>query len=290
MRPMQNKRGTAPGAHALRILGLGEGTRRLATVAAESPSLEIVRLGPDRDAQPTPGGHVRLLPGRAEIGLTGRGSIVVSEESGRATFHTVAWPPDEEILHPYLSTVAAVRARWSGHDAFHAGAFLVDGAVWGILGRRGSGKSTLLASLAERAVSVVSDDLLVVDAENVAYAGPRFVDLRRNAAEQLGLGEPLGRVGARLRWRLQLPAVESTAPMRGWIVLRWNGPAPELEPVNPATRVELLAQGLAIGAPPADPGSLLRHVSMPMWCLARPRDWRSADDSVTVLLERLRSV
>ena len=277
-----------PGAHGLRVLGLGDGTRRLARVPADAPPLEIVRVAVDDRPPPDLNRHVRFLPGRAEIGIGRRGTIVVDEHDGRATFRMARPPTDEEVLHPFLSTVAAVRARWAGRDAFHAGAFLLDGEAWGVLGERGTGKSTLLGALAAEQVPVLSDDLLVVDRSGSAYAGPRFVDLRRSAAERLDLGEHLGRVGARVRWRLELPEVAATAPLRGWIVLRWSRRGPRLERVEPYVRLELLARSLAIGAPPTDPDALLRHVALPMWSLARPRDLGSARGSAGELLELLR--
>src|SRR5690242_29492 len=119
-----------PGAHGLRIVGLEDGAGRLAAVPASYPLLEVVR-GPARGG-PTEGlaGHVRLDPGRAEIGIARRGTIALEESGGRATFAMDPPPTDEEVLHPYLSIVAAVRARWSGHQAFHAGALVVGGVAW----------------------------------------------------------------------------------------------------------------------------------------------------------------
>src|SRR4051812_549247 len=37
---------------------------------------------------------------------------------------------DEALLHPMLSGALAIMNWWHGRDAFHAGAFVVDGRAW----------------------------------------------------------------------------------------------------------------------------------------------------------------
>ena len=108
-------------------------------------------------------------------------------------------------MHPYLAPVALVMARWLGREGFHGGGIVAGGGVWGVLGDKTAGKSTTLAWLAREGVGVVSDDVLVIDG-GTALAGPRSVDLREEAAERLGVGEPMGRVGQRERWRFSAAA------------------------------------------------------------------------------------
>lgn len=276
------------GAHGLRIVGLERGAERLQAVPASYPLLEVVRASPSGAAEGL-AGHVRLAPGRAEIGIARRGTIALEEAGGRATFGMDPPATDEEVLHPYLSVVAAVRARWRGHQAFHAGALLVGGVAWGVVGARGSGKSTLLASLAARGVGVLTDDLLVVEPGGNAFAGPRFVDLRRAAAERLGTGEALGRVGARRRWRVPLAQVEAEVPLGGWVVLRWAAGRGGVDAVAPRSRIAILARSLAVAAPPEDPTALLQLASLPMVTFRRPRDWASVAGSGAALLDRLGS-
>ena len=277
----------AHGAHGLRIVGLARGTGRLQAVPAGYPILEVVRAPPSSGPVEALAGHVRLEAGRAEIGIAGRGTIALEEAGGRATFRIDPAATDEEVLHPYLSIVAAVRARWRGRQAFHAGALAVGGVAWGVVGARGSGKSTLLATCAARGVEVLTDDLLVLEPGGNAFAGPRFVDLRRAAAERLGVGEALGRVGARRRWRVPLAPTDPELPFGGWIVLRWGAGPVGIEAVPPRARIAILARSLAVAAPPSDPTALLQIASLPMLTLRRPRDWDSVDRSCALLLARL---
>jgi hypothetical protein len=135
-----------------------------------------------------------------------------------------------ELVHPHLAPGAAVLARWLGRETLHAGAVLAGGGAWAMLGDRESGKSSTLDWLAAHGHPVLADDLLVLDGSDV-LAGPRCIDLRADAAQRLGAGEPLGVVGTRERWRLRLGPLASSAPLRGWGILDW-GDDVAVEPVR----------------------------------------------------------
>ena len=150
-------------------------------------------------------------------------------------------------------------SRWLGREGFHGGGIVVDGGVWAVLGDKTAGKSTTLAWLARAGVGVVSDDVLIVDGETV-LAGPRSIDLREEAAERLGTGELIGRVGARDRWRVTLAPIAAELPLRGWITLEW-GEAVAVEPIRGAERLRAL-----LPAPRRPPGARR----------ARPRSCASA--------------
>ena len=137
------------------------------------------------------------------------------------TFPLEDRPPDRDLVYPYLAPAAAVAARWMGRDSFHAGAVVVGGGAWAILGDNENGKSTTLAWLALHGHPVLTDDLLVVDGE-AALAGPRCIDLREETSERLGVGEPLGVVGQRERWRLALGVVPAQVLLRGFVTLAWH--------------------------------------------------------------------
>ncbi|MFN2506155.1 MAG: hypothetical protein ABR540_18390 [Acidimicrobiales bacterium] len=111
----------------------------------------------------------------------GAGRVRLDRAAGTACFMTADPVGDVTLLHPFLSPVAAIWARWQGWPALHGGAFVLDGGAWAILGERGSGKSSTLAWLAAQGLGIVADDLLVVNEGNVA-AGPRCIDLRPDAA------------------------------------------------------------------------------------------------------------
>jgi hypothetical protein len=188
-----------------------------------------------------------------------------------------------ELVLPLLAPVAAVMSYWLGRECFHAGAFVARGSAWGIIGERGSGKSTTVAELALAGVPVVGDDLLVVRDWTV-YAGTRAVDLRRDAAARLGVGESLGVVGARGRWRLALTATKAELALAGWIFLAW-GDQVEATPLPGAERLVRLHAGRGINLPPRDPARLLELASLPGWELRRPKALRSADDAPHRLLD-----
>jgi hypothetical protein len=162
---------------------------------------------------------------------------------------------------------------------------LVEGAAWAILGDRGAGKSSLLAVLAAGGHAVLADDLLVLDSAGTAFAAPRAVDLRADAAEHLGVGELVGRLGKRERWRLELDSTPPAAPLAGWIALAWGAElATTAIPV--AERLRILAAHRAVRLPPEDPGTLLRLAALPAWSLTLPQDWSSLEQAA----ERLRAI
>ncbi len=279
----------------MRVAGLADGVERLLPVPPEWPLLELVRREADwphranehEDEIERAHARVTLRDDGAVIRLVGSGRIRLERDPPRATLRVQAPLLDEELLHPHLGGLAAIFARWNGRNAFHAGGIVIDGAAWGVLGDRRSGKSSLLASFAATGRGVVCDDVLVIE-DDVAFAGPRFVDLREDAAEHLGIGEELGRVGARARWRVPLPAIPPAVPFRGWVALQWcDEPDLQITTVDAGRRVPLLGASLTLGAPPLDGTELLALAALPMLELRRPRDWRSAASVVDALARAL---
>jgi hypothetical protein len=188
---------------------------------------------------------------------------------------------DAALVHPYLAPVALVMARWLGREGFHGGGIVVGDGVWGVLGDKTAGKSTTLAWLSRDGVGIVSDDVLVIDGAN-ALAGPRSVDLREGAAERLGVGDPMGRVGQRERWRFVLPPVAPELPLRGWITLEW-GDDVAIESIRGAGRLPALLPHRGVRMSPLDPSVLVRFCALPHLRFIRPRDW----DSLPGAAERL---
>jgi hypothetical protein len=271
--------GAAParGAHGLRLTGLDSASDLLVAPAPRWHGLHIERRAGERPAID------RIGVDAARIALHGSGSIGIDRASATVTVTAPEPPGDREFVHPYLGAVAAVVTRWLGHNSLHAGAVLVDGEVWGLLGVREGGKSTLLAGLALAGLPVMSDDLLVMR-EGTAFAGPRCVDLRADAAQALGVGEAIGVVGARERWRLTLDPAPPEAPAGGWVVLEW-GEAPAVERVAPAERLPRLLEHATIVPEPPDPAGLLGLAALPMLRLVRPRGLAALGDVSDLLLE-----
>lgn len=138
----------------------------------------------------------RLWARRAQLRVSGGGWVDIDGTRNVATLHVPGATSRAALVHPYLSLIASMAAYWRGWHYLHAGAFVYDGGVWGVFGVRGAGKTSTLALLSQRdELEVVSDDVLVIDQDGTAYAGPRCTDLRAETAELLGVGEDLGVVG-----------------------------------------------------------------------------------------------
>ena len=132
------------------------------------------------------------------------GKTVVDRLRSRTTVRFPERPSSASVIHPYLASTGVVAGHWMGRTPFHSGAFELGGHAWGVLGGREMGKSSLLMWLHQAGISILADDLLVLDGA-LAYAGPRCLDLRESSAERFGEGEYLGVVGTRERWRVSLP-------------------------------------------------------------------------------------
>ncbi len=269
----------AGGAYGFRLRGVPSARALLVDAPLHWPRLDLdVRVAPD----PDPPGD-RVDEQAAVLRLRSGGSVRIDRRAGRATFVLRERPRDVALVHPHLASVAAVAARWLGRETFHAGAFLAGGGVWGVLGDKEAGKSSLLALLALAGVSIVSDDVLVLDGAT-ALAGPRSIDLRSGAAAQLHAGEPLGVIGGRERWRVALDPVAAELPMRGWVLLGWDART-VARPVVGSSRLVTLGAHRGARLYPPDPGALVQLSALPFIELRRPRRWDSARDAVQRLLD-----
>ena len=170
------------GAYGLRVNGIC-GTLLLDVPpelewAGVTLSREITNVSNPRS--PTIGPEV------ADVPLLDGDHAVLRRSARSARLLTAATDDDGRLVHPFLTTVAVIFAWWDGRHAFHGGAFTdSEGCAWCVLGDRESGKSSTLARLSLAGVGVLSDDLIVVRHGRV-LAGPRCIDLRRNAAVALG--------------------------------------------------------------------------------------------------------
>ena len=222
---------------------------------------------------------------RARVWVPGGGWASVHRERRLAVLAIPGEITDGALVHPYLAPVALVMARWLGREGFHGGGIVVGDGVWGVLGDKTAGKSTTLAWLAREGVGVVSDDVLLIDGPN-ALAGPRSVDLREGAAEHLGVGEPMGRVGQRERWRLVLPPVAPELPLRGWITLEW-GEQTAIEAIRGVERLPALLPHRGVRMTPLDPSVLVRFSALPHLRFTRPRDWDALPGAAERLLDAI---
>jgi hypothetical protein len=268
------------GAYGLALTGADVGPQLLVPAAETWPTTEIVveggaTAGDVQEYLDDSTGTVRFADAVAHV----------EREPAKAVFRFAGEPRVEAVIHPYLSPVAGLLAHWHGREALHAGGYVHDGGVWGVVAERGGGKSSTLARLALDGAQIVADDLLVVDAD-AALAGPRAIDLREDASLELGVGDPLGVLGTRSRWRFRLPMVESALPLRGWVFLEW-GETFAIEPASPSERLERLGAQRMIRRRPPNPKSLLRLASHPGYVIRRPSSLESLAETARLLRESL---
>jgi hypothetical protein len=266
------------GAYGLRLRGVNGAERLLVPSEASWPLLDIrIETGDatvERDRFDTEFAQIRLRTG---------GSVSIERKSGRTTFTVPVPLSPDELVHPYLAPVAAVTAHWHGRESLHGGGIALRGGVIGVVGDRLAGKSSLLAALAARGIDVVCDDMLVVEDAH-AFAGPRTIDLREDAADALGLGEDIGVAGARSRWRVRLGPVPPRLRLAGWIFLDWAERV-EVTRVPASETLQRLLRNRGIRVPPLDPAYFVQLGAMPAWEVKRPRSWSAVPDVVDAVLD-----
>jgi hypothetical protein len=271
----------ALGAYGIRLRGLEEAADLLVEVGPDAPEYAVSAALGEAEA---PGEEVGEQ--HARLRLRSGGEIAIDRAGRRVRFRVPHPVRPDELVHPYLAPAAAVIARWMGRESMHAGAFAAGGQALGVVGTREAGKSSTLAWLAQAGVDVLCDDMLIVDGD-APVAGPRSIDLRADAAERLGVGEPIGMTGARERWRLRLGPTAGRPVLRGWVFLAWADRV-AVRSLPAAERLARLAAERGLRLPPARPDALLELTSLPAWELSRPRDWGSLPEAADRLLELAR--
>jgi hypothetical protein len=275
-------RRSSTGIYGFRLAGVPDADGLLVDVPNTWPVLTVERV-----ADSGPALAEEVSADHARLWLSGGGCAQVDRSAGLARMGVPAGTTDGALIHPFLAPVALVMSRWLGREGFHGGGIVVDGGVWAVLGDKTAGKSTTLAWLAHAGIDVMSDDVLIVDGET-AFAGPRSIDLRVEAARRLGAGEPLGRVGARDRWRLPLAPVPAELPLRGWVTLEW-GDAVSVQPIRGAGRLSALLPHRGVRLVPSVPAALVRLSGLPHLRLTRPRGWDSLSGAADRLLDAIGS-
>jgi hypothetical protein len=273
---------TAPGAYGLVFPDLSEAAHLL-TPSPGWPPWAIRHRTPREDDGLRHDADV-LSSHRAQLRLAGGSGWAELNRERRETVMVLAdRPRPAEMVHPFLSLTAATTARWRGWLAFHAGCFIHQGAAIGVLGPKGTGKSSLLAWMAlHEGVDVVADDVLVVNGDEQALAGPRCLDLRRGTAEFFAAGEELGVVGARERWRVQLGPIPAAVPLGGWLELGW-AERTSVERLTPTETFKALARNMALRVLPPSSDHLLALCGRPGWRLLRPRRFEAMPEAARLL-------
>jgi hypothetical protein len=284
---IRNPTGAPYGAYGLRIEGAAPARAMLQPVDAGLPLLRVRWArdpSPPPEAEHSPDGMstAEFTRRGAVIDLGAAGAIDVRRASRTATFRMRAPRDPHALVHPYLGGAVAIVSRWLGREAIHGGAFVHGSAAWVVLGSRTAGKSSLLGWLHREGHAILADDVVVVE-RGCAFAAPRSLDLREDSAARLGVGESLGRVGARERWRVRLGPAPGLLPLAGFVSLAW-GERVEVGRVTGAQRLEQLSAGLAMPQLPADAAAVLDLAALPALELRRPKDWGALDAAGHALL------
>ena len=208
---------------------------------------------------------------KSVLPLLSGGHAVLDRRDRVARFHKPNAADGHELAHPCLSAVGLVFARWDGRIGLHAGAVIINGVAWGVLGAREAGKSTTLAWLAQTGHDILCDDLLVVEGTR-AFAGPRTIDLRPLAAERLDGRERLVTVRRGERRRLLLADVDPEIPLGGFVILG-VGDQVSVEAVPVAERMGALGAHLTLQQAGLPRNGLFELVALPMWRVHRSRTW-----------------
>jgi hypothetical protein len=270
------------GAYGLALTGCGSASPWWNAAPAGWTPWEF-RWAGSQSPDGAPGTLEQIEQGWARVRARPSGWVVIDRARRISTLYSDAAPSVASLVHPHVGSTAAVHAYWSGLDAFHAGCFVRAGRVWAVLGDRTAGKSSTLAWLLRDGGAVFADDMLVLS-HGTALAGPRCLDLRHEAAERFTMGEDIGMVGTRRRWRVPLGAVPPELPFAGWVVLRWSASAKAaVSPAPVADRLRLLVMAQAVRA--SRPGAAwLDLLAAPMLIFERPRQWAPMDEAMQLLL------
>jgi hypothetical protein len=283
---------TLLGAYGLAFRGSGRNTRLLPADPAW-PEWEIRWRRQESPHGGAPSRAVRReewSPDHARLNAKPNGTILLDRIARTTTFVLPEPPSPEALAHPFLASTGVVAGHWLGRTPLHAGAFVLEGRVWGLLGARKMGKTSTLMGLHLAGVPVLTDDVLVVESDTAtAFSGPRCIDLRKDAAERFSEGRPIGVVGTRERWRVELPSLAGQLPLSGWVLLDWSETT-SVEKASASVRLSGLAahRGLIAQGTPED--GLLDLVTLPMVVFSRVRSWGKFDEGIARLQDALADV
>jgi hypothetical protein len=273
---------TSSGAYGFRLVSpLADGPLpHLARVPEGAPEVELTWS----EALALQDGR-EIGPDRVVLTYRRLGAMIVTREPATVWLGVTQPVTTAAIVHPVSTLPLSVFSRWAGRMTLHGGAFVHGGGAWAVCGAQTAGKSSALALLGHRGVPILSDDLVVIDGGDV-LAGPRCVDLRPDVAARFPEAEPLGRVGARDRFRMSTALAPSRVPLRGIFLLEWSeGAAAEVAPLPMPARLKLLhEQQYSTLFKEPDGRGIMALLDVPMFRFARPRDWDRAEQSTDELL------
>jgi hypothetical protein len=209
--------------------------------------------------------------------------IDVDLDAGVARFSGSEVLEEDRLVHPGVQLVAGLASRMLGRDAYHAGAFICDGGAWMLAGTNGAGKSSLLAALAAAGVTVLADDLAVIDGGEV-LAGTRCLDLRE--WQSSARDQSVVTVRGESRLRVTLGPAPAAAPLHGMIHLVRSARL-ELATAPASGRLERLARRRMWAQIPVTPRAALELATLPTLELRVPENLKALPDVASFLRQRL---
>jgi hypothetical protein len=272
--------GPLPGAYGLAIDFPVTPGMFVDAPASWSPWSFAYEIDPDYRERPEEWSAVAAVLHMMPAGLA-----FVDRAARTTRFSVPAKVSRDAFAHPHLASTAVAAGQWAGFTTFHAGSFVRNGSVWAVLGAKEAGKSSTIAWLHNAGFAIMADDLLVT-AGGTAFAGPRCLDLRQGAAEHFGVGQDIGEIGSRSRWRVALPVVEAELPLGGWISLAWDDEV-SVRHLGSHEQFSRLVANRAFLPTESHPAGWLSLLGLPMYELRRPQSWPSVDRAMAELLDAL---
>lgn len=278
---------TSSGLYGVRVTGIGNYSS-LAPVPSAWPEWRVdVEHGLDRDVNRPES----IGPDEAFIRFGDGSTAEVWREGpgGRLRLSLATEVASNDLAHPFLAPVGMLGAYWNDRLPLHAASFGLGGLAWLLAAGKGGGKSTTLAMLELAGHPVLADDLSVIEADLTVHRGPRLIDLRRDAAEALGVGDDVGKVGDRERWRYRIGDGPLTLPLGGIVIPSWG--KPDVELIVGGQRLPVLGRSLALRIPGRwDELFMDVALSVPMLRWTRPRELRSSRGPVDQLVEAVAAI
>jgi hypothetical protein len=273
---------TSRGLYGARVTGIG-GCPSLAPVPSAWPEWRVVaEHGLDR-AENRP---ESIGPDAAFIRFGDGSTAELSREDpgGRLRLSLAKEVASDDLAHPFLAPVGMLGAYWSDRLPLHAASFGIGGRAWLLVADKSGGKSTTMAMLDLAGYSVLADDLSVIEPDLTVHRGPRFIDLREDAARSLGVGDNVGEIGLRERWRYRIADGPLTLPLGGIVIPSWGEPGVEL--IVGSERLPTLGPSLALRIP-AWWDELFMDIafSVPVLRWTRPREVQGSRRSLDQLVD-----
>lgn len=209
---------------------------------------EVRLTGPDNVVRPLRAILASLrIPGEELVPVTVAVSPDMRWAEGKADGHslwTVELPEPGWLAALVAQVVATGTTLLRRHLFVHAGAVVIDGRGWVIIGESGAGKTSTVAILVRKGAAYLSDEVAMMDPTSgtvAPFALPMAVKpWTAKAAEPLPAGHVVASEGE-TRFHLPLSRASGPVPIESFILLR-PGRAGHLRPISRADMLLAVAE------------------------------------------------